>query len=258
MMYWMNVVHSRRGFRLFTVIACACALLAVSGAARADGVLQKVDAAVNNWKTLDFGYKMVTVQPDAPNTTLKLRMRMRKKGGDNQQMIEIFAPADMDGTKIFTASPTKMYIYMPSFGKVRRIASHVTEQGFLGTALSQRDMTLTHYSKYYNSKTTSDAGGKATLSLIAKSDVNAPYPKIELVVDKSIWLPTEIRYFSDKGVHIKTETRSNYSCSQGYCAPKVQKVVDHTSKTETTLHLKKVKINPAILDKVLSKRFLLR
>lgn len=258
MMHWMNVVHGRRGLRLFSVVACACALLAVSGVAHADGTLKKVDAAVNNWKTLDFGYKIVTVQPGAATTTLKLRMRMRKKGGNNQQMVEIFAPADMDGTKILTASPTKMYIYMPSFGKVRRIASHVTEQGFLGTALSQRDMTLTHYGKYYTSTTTSDSASKATLKLTARPGKAAPYPKIQLEVDKSIWMPTEIRYYSAKGVHLKTETRSGYSCSQGYCTPKVLKVVDHGSKVESTLYLKKSRVNPTIPDKVLSKRYLLR
>jgi len=258
MMHWMNVVHGRRGLRLLTLVACACALTALTSAAHADGTLEKVDAAVNNWKSLDFGYKLVTTQPGAATTTLKLRMRMRKKDGDNQQMIELFAPADMKGTKILTASPTQMYIYMPSFGKVRRIASHVTEQGFLGTALSQRDMTLTHYGKYYTSTTTSDDSAKATLKLTAKPDKNAPYPTIEMVIDKSIWLPTEIRYFSDKGTHIKTETRSDYSCRKGYCAPKVQVVTDRTTKTESTLYLKKLKVNPSIPDKVLAKRYLLR
>ncbi len=258
MMELMNIVHGRSVLRPIQLAACAVVLLAVTNVAYADEPLTKVDAAVNRWKTLDFSYKIVTTQPGAKPSTLKLRMRMRKKGGNNQQMVEISEPADMDGTKILTASPTKMYIYMPSFGKVRRIASHVTEQGFLGTALSQRDMTLTHYGTYYDSTTTADDSASVTLTLTAKPDKNAPYPKIVLTASKSTWMPTELRYFSDKGVHIKTETRKKYLCSQGYCCPTVQTLVDHTSKLETTLYLKKHKINPRIPGKVLAKRYLLR
>jgi outer membrane lipoprotein-sorting protein len=258
MMQLMNIVHRRPVLRAVQLATCAFAVLAVTNVAHADETLKKVDAAVNRWKTLDFSYKIVTRQPGAKPTTLKLRMRMRKRGGENQQMVEISEPADMDGTKILTASPTKMYIYMPSFGKVRRIASHVTEQGFLGTALSQRDLTLTNYSKYYDTTTTSDDASSVTLTLVARPGTDAPYPKIVLTANKSHWMPTEIRYFSDKGAHIKTETRKEYRCAQNYCVPKVQKLVDHTTKLESTLYLKKHKINPSIPDRVIAKRYLLR
>lgn len=36
-----------------------------------------------------------------------------------------------------------MYVYLPAFGKVRRIASHTKDQGFLGLTFSQDDMATT-------------------------------------------------------------------------------------------------------------------
>ena len=43
-------------------------------------------------------------------------------------------------------SPTQMYIYLPSFRKVRRVASHVQEQGFMGSAFDHAEVSLATYS----------------------------------------------------------------------------------------------------------------
>jgi outer membrane lipoprotein-sorting protein len=237
-------------------LALLLAALLVSGVARADE-LDKVDEAVNRWKSLDIKYKIATTKNGGDASNLKLRMRMRTHDGENQQLTEISAPADMKGTKVLIKSPTEMYIYLPAFKKIRRIASHVTEQGFLGTALSQRDLSLTRYAKYYTAKKGKEAGNKLTLLLTAKND-KAPYAKLEVDVDKSKWLPTEIRYFNDKGAHIKTEVRSDYQCEGKVCLPGKQRMTDHTTGVSSTLKVKSPKIDKALDDKLFSKRYLIK
>lgn len=248
-----------RSLRLLTRASMALAFAAVvlsgsSRAARADE-LANVDEAINRWKTLDIHYKIVTSKPNSDSSVIKLRMRMRFEDGNNQQMTEISAPADMKGTKVLIKSPTKMYIYLPAFNKIRRIASHVTEQGFLGTALSQRDMSLTRYGKFYTAAVSKDDGETATLMLTTKSD-EAPYPKIELDVEKERWLPTEIRYFNDKGVHIKTESRSDYKCKGKICLPGLQKMADHTTKVTSAMEMKEHEIDASLPNEIFSKRYL--
>jgi outer membrane lipoprotein-sorting protein len=243
---------SRGGLALSVLVA----VLLVSGVARADE-LSKVDEAVNRWKSLDIKYKIVTTKNGGDPTNLKLRMRMRVKSGENEQITEISEPADMKGTKVLIKSPTEMYIYLPAFRKIRRIASHVTEQGFLGTALSQRDMSLTRYAKYYTAKKTKEAGHSLTLVLTAKSD-DAPYPKLEVDVDTTKWLPSEIRYFNDKGKHIKTEERSDYECKGNICLPGKQKMTDLTTGVSSTLKMHHPKIDPDFDDKIFSKRYLMK
>lgn len=234
----------------------ALLLLALSSSAVADdATLKKVDDMVNQWKTLDYHYKIVTTKEgDADKKdVLKLRMRMQYTGAYNIQLIEISEPADMKGTKVLTQSPTQMYIYLPAFNKVRRIASHVTEQGFLGTALSQKDMTLTRYGDKYSAKIKSDAGDEMVLALTAKSD-DAPYPTIELKVDKTKWLPLGIKYFAEGGKHVKTEIRSDYRCAKGYCAPGAMKVTDHATGVTSILYLKEHTVNPVLDKSLFSKR----
>jgi hypothetical protein len=239
------------------VLTLAFALLATGTTAKADDdPLAPVDAAINRWKTLDYRYNILTKDEDGDKSKLKLRVRMRKHDGHNQQFINISAPADMKGTKVLTLSPTEMYIYIPSFKKIRRIASHVTEAGFLGTALSQKDLTLTDYGKYYTATKKSDGNKEFTLKLTAKDD-SAPYPSLELDVLKKQKVPTEIRYYNDEGKKIKTEKRSAYKCKKNYCAPLRMMMVDHVNKKKTVLQLKSnFKVNTKIKKGLFSKRSL--
>jgi hypothetical protein len=255
----MNVVLRKLALppsKVGATLAVLLTALALTGVAHADE-LDKVDEAVNRWKSLDIKYKIATTKNGGDASHLKLRMRIRTHGGENQQLTEISAPADMKGTKVLIKSPTEMYIYLPAFKKIRRIASHVTEQGFLGTALSQRDLSLTHYAKYYRAKKDKDSAKSMTLLLTAKGD-DAPYARLELDIDKSKWLPTEIRYFNEKGAHIKTETRTDYECKGNICLPGVQKMTDHTTGVSSTLKMKKPKIDKELDDKLFSKRYLMK
>lgn len=246
----------RTTFRKPLALCAFLLALASAGSARADNaLLKKVDAEINKWKTLDYYYKVVTTKGEEESSVLKLRMRMKYSGEHNKQLIDIDAPADMKGTKVLTISPTEMYIYLPAFKKIRRIASHVTEQGFLGTALSQRDMTLTRYADKYDATEAKEADGKITFTLVAKSD-EAPYPKISLTVGKDNLLPTKIKYFDAEGKNLKTETRSEYKCSENYCTPGAMKLEDHTAGVKSILYLKEYKVNPELDDALFSKRSL--
>ncbi len=240
--------------RIAAAFAALALVLAISGAARADGdaLLANVDKALNNWKTLDFNYK-VTTKSGSTTTVLKLRSRLQNKGQYNKQFIDISEPADMAGTKVLTKNPEKMYIYLPAFKKIRRIASHVNEQGFLGTALSSKDLNLTHYGHLFSAAVVSENDKEVELKLTGKSDA-APYPRIDMKVDKAKWVPTEIKYYGAEDKHLKTENRSDYACDNGYCVPKTMEMTDHSKGVTSTLKLTKHAINPELESGLFSKR----
>ena len=81
----------------------------------------------------------------------------------------------MKGTKVLILSPTQMYVYLPAFGKVRRIASHTKDQGFLGLSFSQDDMATTAYAPLYSGAISSDSGAQTIVTLTPKAGVDAPY-----------------------------------------------------------------------------------
>ena len=241
--------------KLVALGAVGLGLLLSGGQARADAkgdeALSKVVDALHSYKTLTTQYTMTTQEPGKDPTEMVVRTNFMGR----KQFTELLAPGDIKGTKVLHLSDTEMYIYMPAYRKIRRVASHVNEQGLFGTTYSATDMNLTTYTQYFTATVKSEDGGNVVLALESKPDARAPYGKMELTVDKSLNLPTRIKYYDDKGTHVKTETRTNYVCEGKVCLPKRQKMVDHTKNDKwSRLELTDYKANPSLPEDMFSKR----
>jgi outer membrane lipoprotein-sorting protein len=242
--------------KLWTVGALGLAML-TAGTARADAkgdeLVRKVDAALKSYKTLTVQYDVTTQEPGRETTKQVVRSNMKGK----KQLTELLAPGDIKGTKALNLSETEMYVYMPAFRKIRRVASHVNEGGFMGSTYAVQDMNLTQYAGLFNGTILGEDGGNWTLQLDKKPDAALPYSKLEVTVDKKLTLPTRIKYFDEKGQHIKTETRLDYACQQNVCTAKRQKMVDHSKGEKwTRLDQTEVIVNPDLPDDMFSKRSL--
>ncbi|WP_224371236.1 outer membrane lipoprotein-sorting protein [Hyalangium versicolor] len=231
-------------------------ILTASGTARADAagdkVLATMDAALNRAKTLTFTYEVFNQEPGKAER--KLEMTLKFKG--DKRLGEFLAPADMKGTKVLIMSPTQMYVFLPSFGKVRRIASHSGEQSFLGLAFSQDDLATASYSGNYTGQIASQTPTQWKLTATPKAGQTTTYSKITFTVPKDKALPTEIQYFDAAGTNIKTESRSNYTCEGNVCSPTEVKMVNNPQGHSTRLVRKSWKVNEAIPDDVFSTRSL--
>lgn len=241
--------------RPISVAVVAATLLLPGRAALADAAgdkaLGQVDAAMNRAKTQFFEYDATNRGAGKDDTKLGLRVRIK---GD-KRLTEFTAPADMKGTKVLVLSPTEMYVYLPAFGKVRRIASSVSDQGFMGMTYSQDDF-VTAFSPQYTATVASEDAAQIKLVLTPKAGQTPAYGKIEIAVAKDRMAPTELKYFNAAGLNVKTETRSAYSCQGEVCTPGEQKMTDNTKNVSTTLVRATWKVNEAIADDAFTKRAL--
>jgi Outer membrane lipoprotein-sorting protein len=233
------------------------AVLAWSATARADAagdkVLASLDTSLNRAKTQFIEYEGITQEPGKAERKLGLEIRMKGE----KRLSEFLAPADMKGTKVLILSTTQMYVYLPAFGKIRRIASHTTDQGFMGMTFSQDDFALTKYSDSYTATVASETPSQWKLTATPKAGQTTAYSKLEITVAKDKTVPTEIRYFNAGGTHSKTETRTDYTCEGDICNPRELKMTDHTKGGHwTKLIRKKWKVNEAMSDDLFSKRSL--
>src|SRR5262245_52730785 len=244
---------SRRAWMSFGAVVLSS--VALSGSVHADAAgdkfLAALEASMNSYKTMSIEYEAVDQAPGKPERELRLSVKLKV----DKRITEFLAPADMKGTKVLILSDTQMYVYLPAFGKVRRIASHMTDQGFMGMTYSQDDFT-TRYASQYTPTIASDTPAETTLVLTAKS-AEAPYGKLEMLVSKEKNQVKQIKYFNASGAHIKTETRAGYTCESNVCVPSEQTMVDHTKGGHSTKLVRtKWKVNPDISDDVFSKRSL--
>src|SRR5690349_12880182 len=135
--------------------ATSIAILLSTSSARADAagdkVLAAMDEAMNRAKSHYLEYDVTNQEPGKAETKLALIVRMKGE----KRLTQFTAPADMKGTKVLVLSSTQMYVYLPAFGKVRRIASGVSDQGFMGMTFSPDDFQ-TKFSDLYTATLASE------------------------------------------------------------------------------------------------------
>lgn len=221
-----------------TTIATLLALMMLLFAAPTlaeDGasVLAHMDEAMTRAVDQQFGYEVVN--EDKGRDPKVMEMTARVKGAMRHTIFT--APGDMAGMAALVVGPGQMYTYLPAYNKVRRVASSMTSGGFMGTTFSNDDMSTITYGVSYASKLLSQTDEAWTLELTPKEGVKVAYGKLVMTVSKQYGHPLQIQYWSRKGAHLKTETRSAYSCKAQdgaddpkgpICNAESMKMVDHT------------------------------
>ena len=231
------------------------ALPSVARGADADAILKGLDDALNATDDAFFLYEMVDKRPGKDTRTLGLEVYMKGE----KRLTAFTAPADLAGTKVLILSPTQMYVYLPSLRKIRRVASHVTEQGFMGTTYTQDLLAITRYAEHYTPTLHEETDDTWVLELNQKPKGEGPYPKIRVTVQKKGYLPTQMAYFDAKDKHVKTEERTDYQCKEKACAPYTMKLIDHTDGDHwTKLVQKEWKPNGGLSDRIFTRRNLAR
>ena len=229
---------------------------AVAGAPTPDEILKAVDNAVGGMADQYFITEMTTDEPGKASRTLTLEVTIK---GSDWRRIEFLAPGDVKGTRILVLSTDQTYIYLPAFRKIRRIATHLKEQGFMGSAWDNDDFSLATYGKVFEAEAVTDHDKYYTLALKRRAGVDFLYPRIEVDARKDGMQPIEIRYFNDVGATVKTETRTVFVCQAGLCIPKVVVIVDHTrADIKTTMTIKDWKVNRGVPDSFFTIRALQR
>jgi hypothetical protein len=135
------------------------------------------------------------------------------------------------------------------------VVTGVNNKGFMGMVFSQDDFFVAQYSGDYAAEVHSDAGNEVTLFLTLKAGKPSSYAKIEMTVLKEGFLPTLLKFYDAKGVHLKTETRGKYVLKDGVNVPAELKMTDAMKEGCWTSMVQKVlKVNEDISDDVFTKR----
>ena len=203
----------------FSLLIAALLWSGVAHAEDAVSILKNMDAAMNRAEDQVIQWKVVNQEPGKKDP--KIMEFTSTVAGPK-------ALTAFSGTRVLVLNRTQMYIYLPQYGKVRRIASSMTKAGFMGTTYSNDDMSTSRFGDVYTGKVISEADGKAVLEFMPKAGVEAPYSRAMVTVDLKIYHPVEIKYFNEKDAHIKTETRSDYTCQDDVCLATVMRMVDLT------------------------------
>ena len=105
-------------------------------------ILRLADETMTRAQDQYFIQDLITHEPGKEPRKIKMKAQIK---GTKWRRVEFLEPGDVKGMKVLVRSVNQMYVYLPAYRKVRRVASHVRSQGFMGTAFGFDDMSTVVY-----------------------------------------------------------------------------------------------------------------
>ena len=210
--------------------------------------------------------KMDNILYAAKDQTSQLRMVLTDRNGNervreaslwqkgtDKRMFRFTSPAGEAGIAFLSLPDDVMYLYMPAFGKERRIATHVKNQAFAGTDFSYDEMESVPYASKYVPKMIGQTADFWTLELTPKPGLKSDYSKIEVKVRKSNNCPETMVSYDKSGNKLKT---ADYTfVKEGkYWYPKEVKMTDLKKNHTTSMIMNKVTFDSNLSDQLFTVR----
>jgi outer membrane lipoprotein-sorting protein len=160
----------------------------------ANTILKKMDDVMYSPKDMTGKTKIVLIDKAGKENTREANIVQK---GNDKRIFRFTAPASQAGIAVLSLPDDVMYLYMPAFGKERRISSSVKSQNFAGTDFSYDDMESVPFSKKYTPKLIKTEGDVYILELIPISP-KSTYSKLIVKIHKTNYYPVTMEYY-DRG-----------------------------------------------------------
>jgi outer membrane lipoprotein-sorting protein len=240
------------------IIACAVALAAMPLAAQdsglsADEVMAKVDDVVNGAR--DQSSTMTIVLTDKGGAQKTRELQMLQKGRD-KRLARFLAPADQRGIAFLSLPDDVQYVYLPAFGKVRRVASHVKNTSFAGTDFTYEDMEAVRMADRWQPRIQKEEQGSIVLELTLRPGKSSQYSRILLWVRADIFYPVKMEQYDRSGKLVKVLTRDKLQQVQGYWTAFETTMQDVQKQHVTKMTITQVALDAGVPDSAFTERAL--
>jgi len=214
-------------------------------------IITKMDAVINAPKDQKMSSTMILIDKNGKE---KKRETVMYQKGDEKRLVRFLSPADQKGISFLSLPNDVMYLYLPAFHKVRRIASHVKNQSFAGTDFSYDDLSSFKYAKEYNPKLLETTAKFYILELVPKPKVHKDYSKLKFWVRKDNFYPVKIEHYDKSGKLWKVMERRNIVKKGNYWVSLEMEMKDLKKQHSTKSIVEKVEFDTGLSDKIFTKR----
>lgn len=220
-----------------------------------DTVIDRVSAVLNAPKDQNMTVRFILTDSKGKE---KVREAIIFQKGKDKRLIKFTFPAAQRGIAFLSLSGNVMYLYLPAFRKVRRIAAHIKNQKFAGTDFSYDDLSTTNYKKTYNVKIDKESDTNFILILTPKPATKKEYSRVKMWVRKDIFYITRLEMYDKVGKLWKIMTESNIVKAGKYWIAKKMEIYDLKAQHKTRLEVLKVEYDKNLPDKYFTQRYLSR
>jgi outer membrane lipoprotein-sorting protein len=201
------------------------------------------------------------------STSERLIDQYSKDGPKGSRTIVVFQnPANVANTRFLTMEAgngsNDQWIFLPSLGKVRRIAASEGSGSFVGTDLSYDDVSSADRDPDLDTHTLlreEAFNGKACYVIESKpKDSSYQYSKMVQWIGKDDKVDYKIELFDKKGVHVKTLEILELKNVQGRLSPVKTRMSTLAAGTNTTINVEILKYDDPVPEQVFTTSFLER
>ncbi len=236
---------------LFLMVPLVILLVNASAPLTGNEVLKKIDdQQLTKDKISVAQMKLI----DSSGTTTERTLKMYTKGSDDH-LIRFLSPEDIKGTGFLSRSSDNMWLYLPSLGKVRRIAGHVSHGNFMGSDFSYKDLSSTGLEKDFTATVESYKNGEYQLLLKPRSS-DSSYSMIKLWVKDDTFVPLKMEFYDPSGKLLKILVNTEFKEIGGKWFPMSMDMHNVQENHKTEIVVKELKIDTGLKDSMFTERTL--
>ena len=239
---------------MISLIASAVSAEELTG----DQVMDKVDAVISAPSDSPGTGIMILVDKKGKEKERRLKMWTRHyKDKDDWSLTKFSEPAEVRNLGFLSLADDKMYLYLPAFDRVRRIASHARKESFAGSDLSNDDLSTGKYQEHYSAKILEETDQEYVLELIRKPGSNRIYPRTKAWVNKSNFTISKMEMMDENDKLWKTLEAKNEQI-QGYWTMAEITMTDVRKDHKTIMKMEDLKFDVGLEDSMFTQRYLKR
>ncbi len=216
----------------------------------ASEILAKMEANNNGFQDQQMEIKLTVIDTDGSKKSYD--MTMFQKGAE-KRMIQ-FTSGEMKGMSTLVEDRNSVYVYLPGFKKVRRVAAHNMNQSMAGSDLTSEDMAQVAWATDFNVALDKEDATSYWLLLTPKAPEKTDYAKVTHRVDKKNFLQLETHYFNKAGEEVKRFVNSDPFDFHGVLRNRKIVVSDPRTGHRTEMDVKEFKVNQGLKDDLFTVR----
>jgi outer membrane lipoprotein-sorting protein len=235
------------------VILAALPLGAQDAGSTAEEVMAKIDDVVNGARDQSFTMSIVLTDKGGAQKTRELQMLQK---GRDRRLARFLSPADQRGIAFLSLPGDVQYVYLPAFGKVRRVASHVKNTSFAGTDFTYEDMEAVRMADKWQARIQAQEQGTTVLELTPRPGKSSQYSRLLIWVRADISYPVKMEQYDKSGKLAKTLVREKLQQIQGYWIAFDTTMQDVQKQHTTTMTITQIALDTGLPDSAFTERAL--
>ena len=227
---------------LFLTVLIGAGTIFSANAQDATTILKKMDDVMYSSKDMTGKNKIILIDKNGKQESREATMQQK---GTDKRMFRFTAPASQAGIAVLSLPNDLMYLYLPAFGKERRIATSAKNQNFAGTDFSYDDMESVLFSVKYTPKLVKTEANVFVLELTPKG--GSDYSKVTVHVNKTYYYPEMMEYFDKAGNKVK-EAKYTFKKIGNYWNAAEIEMTDLKKNHKTKMQMSDVKYDTGLTD----------